>query len=169
MKIFKFRRLVQRKLLLLPLLSSDCNSAATSRPPFRRFFSPPELHPAFLVSYLATCAGCLQHKRIFKCHRDYFFPLGLKPPRIIAGGRDERRAIVPFFLLVMPSRGNCLLSFEITVLSPLPPTSSLPPHLMINFTESVRPLIPLGKNQVPRRVPLLASSFDENAQSRREL
>lgn len=52
MKIFKFRRLVQRKLLLSPLrpTAERESSAPTFRPPFRQL-SPPELHPS-LAAYL---------------------------------------------------------------------------------------------------------------------
>lgn len=84
---------------------------------------------------------CLQHERIFKCRRDYILPSGLSR----ASSSEVETSLISFFfsfyLLVMPGRGNCLLSFEITA-----PLSLLLPHLVINFAESVRPL--------PSSVPL---------------
>lgn len=148
MKIFKFRRFVQRKLLLSPP-----RPTATPHPLFVRHSAsyprPNYIHP--LPPYLPfravySASGYSNAVTIIS------FRLGFT--RASSSGGEP---LSLFFLLAMPGRGNCLLSFEIVAL----PSSLLLPHLVINFAESVCPYP--SENQVLRRVSLLASSFDENA------
>lgn len=155
MKIFKFYLLVQRKLLLSP----PRPTAATFRPSFRRL-SPPELHspPSSIPAPLA----------LFTVRADIQMPSGLYPSAsaplcIIAGGRSEGSSISFFLLSQCRVEGNCLLSFEMAA-----PSSLSLPHLVINFAESAfapPPPSPPFDNQVPQRVPLLASSFEDASQT----
>lgn len=121
-KIFKFRRLVQRKLSLSPPRPTRQNSAATFRP----IFSYPR--PNYIAAHPAV---------LFTAQANTQMPSRLYPAArscIIVEGRDKSRekreiARFPSFFLVMPGRGNCLLSFEIAAT----PLSFLLPYLVINF------------------------------------
>lgn len=94
MKIFKFRRLVQRKLLLSP--ARPTAAPRTHFSPFRQL-SPPELHP-FLVARLPFRA-VYSASGYSNAVRDYILP----PELIVV---HHRWVVVSLYLSFFPSRRN---------------------------------------------------------------